>query len=97
MSAAPQPAAGSEELRQKIQVAIFGGVEDKPCALFPEDEDLPKIMDNVMHLITAQNDATYAKVMEEIEHAETITDLRQSIAKIFGKADAKPAGEGGVG
>lgn len=87
----PSPAAGSELDQILREFARYCTVSGMPFGTTLNDTDkFDETLAAIKSLITTQNDATYAKVMEEIEHAETITDLRQSIAKIFGKADAKP-------
>lgn len=100
-----------EDLRKKI-VDVLRSPNNKnrhPYRSIAENIRQEKA-DELLCLITAQNDAIYAKVMELLPKNNCVcddlgtdkcdllwshdNDLRQSIDKIFGKADAKPAGEG---
>lgn len=84
-----------EAQRNELNFAL-SGVERGEMTIQDYEDDLSLAISNyfVYDILTAQNDATYAKVMEtlnglEIDHY-VLNDVRQSITKIFGKADAKP-------
>lgn len=65
----PAPAAGSEELRAQLEIIIWFFEDDYADGESPaKDKSVAETVDKIMHLISAQNDATYAAVMEAIKN-----------------------------
>lgn len=103
----PSPAAGSSKNYRPDNLVAAWIAHYHLSVHAPEMLDLcNRISTDVLDLITAQNDAIYAKVTDLLPTNKCVcdelgtdkcdllwshdNDLRQSIAKIFGKADAKP-------